>query len=98
MPAVYNAKDVHHAVEMAEGFRSQGRYDWFRGQVQPWSPHSTLFRVFESKDKERIERAQKRIASFVLWARHTQGLEAIAEDRDALIAVAQHYGIPTHYI
>jgi FRG domain len=68
--------------------------------VQCWPSSFSLFRVFQfqAKDDQQIRRAAERIDSFVRWAGITPGLEPIAKDHDALLAVAQHYGIPTHYI
>lgn len=35
---------------------------------------------------------------FLHWVRTTNGLQALASNLDMTIAVAQHYGIATHFI
>lgn len=39
-----NAANVEEAVAIAEIFKAEGRYDWFRGQLREWTPSSSLER------------------------------------------------------
>lgn len=92
----FEARDVHHAVEMAESFKKEGRYDWFRGQTQPWPPRSSAHR--KAKTGEEFKELQRIFYSFEDWVKVTPGLEMLAKNDDAIMAVAQHYGIATHFI
>ena len=98
---VYRARDVEEAVQMAEEFRVEGKYDWFRGQSNAnWHPSTTLYRAIASGDGDYLKSYQQRIGNFVHWARETPQARHLADpaNRDQLFAVLQHYGIPTHYL
>ena len=95
---VYQAANVEEAVEMATRFREEGRYNWFRGQVQSWPPYSSLFRVNHGDDTDLQKRAQRRIEMFLGWLSQTPQLQSLLANVDSAGIVAQHYGIPTNYI
>lgn len=98
---IYQARDVEEAVQIAEGFRGEGKYDWFRGQLNAgWNPSTTLFRAITSGDSDYLKNYEQRIGNFVQWARTTPQAEHLANpaNRDQLYAVLQHYGIPTNYL
>lgn len=90
--------DVEEAIELAEEFRRQGTYDWFRGQVEPWPPHTSLMRLYEQRGPAQVEHVKAKLGRFKDFLRSHRELWEIAEDRNALFAVAQHYGIPTNYL
>ncbi len=87
------AKDVNQAVQMATEMRDAGEYQWFRGQTCNWTLQSSLARRHDSHDKE-ISRANL----FLNWVQLTDGLETLSSNLDSAVAVAQHYGIATHFI
>lgn len=93
MVKVYEANSSQEAVALARDFLREGRYDWFRGQVScEWFVVPSLFRDTDmTSSNERLDR-------FFGWIRSTKGLEALARDETAMYAVAQHYGIPTHFV
>lgn len=99
MSEIFRVTDVDAAIELASEFRDQKRYDWFRGQVRAeWRPHSRLMRL-QQLDPSAWETVHKpRLLRFGEWLQKTPGLEAIGDDRDAAFAVAQHHGLPTHYL
>ena len=90
---VYEASSSQEAVALARHFLREGRYDWFRGQVSnEWFVVPSLFRNTDmTSSNERLDR-------FFVWVRSTKGLQALASDETAMYAVAQHYGIPTHFV
>ena len=90
---LYEANDVASAVKMAEEMKKRGTHDWFRGQTRNWTLQSSLNRNPE-KYVESVERAKQ----FSGWVGSTPGLEPLWEDVDGTVAVAQHYGLPTHFI
>ena len=95
---VYRAASLEEAIDMAIAFQKEGRYDWFRGQVHPWPPHSSLLRLMTQEPQQWQERIKPRLMRLSEWMSRTPGLEDMAKAPDAFFAVAQHYGIPTHYI
>jgi hypothetical protein len=40
----------------------------------------------------------EKVARYEAWVKHTPGLENLAANTDAAIAVAQHYGLPTNFV
>ncbi|MEO0988977.1 MAG: FRG domain-containing protein [Cyanobacteria bacterium J06639_14] len=94
MATTYKVSSNRDALALAHQFRREGRYDWFRGQVSSeWSVVPSLLR-----DGVDLTSAEKRLDRFFGWVQSTRGLEAIASDETAMYAVAQHYGIPTHFV
>jgi hypothetical protein len=65
-----------------------------------WPPHSSLRRVLDSRDSERQELAARRIGMFKKWLGTIQELQYLQKEEfiHDFAAIAQHYGIPTHYI
>jgi len=86
------AKDVGEAITIAEEFKLEGRYRWFRGQIRNWTLISSLNRHSDHASELR------RIKHFLAWVKGTKGLEHLAAHLDSAIAVAQHHGLPTHFI
>ncbi|SRR5579871_2172888 len=94
--ATHSAANVEEAVELANRFREEGRYNWFRGQAKDWPPHSSLFRT--RTDPELQTLALRRLSMFLNWLRKTPQLQGLIDNPDKAFVIAQHYGIPTHYI
>jgi hypothetical protein len=93
--AVVRAADVTEAVAVAERLKALGEAQWFRGQTRDWPKLApTIWRL----PPERIEDAKQQFARLADWAQLTRGLEALSADPDALLAVAQHYGVPTPFV
>lgn len=97
---VYEASDVEEAVELANKFKTEGHYNWFRGQVQDWPLYSSLGRIKFSGDDESMEIAYFRIALFSKWVSERAELRYLIDPNrvNDFYAIAQHYGIPTNYI
>ncbi|NTX26719.1 FRG domain-containing protein [Burkholderia pyrrocinia] len=90
---------VEEAVELALCFKQEGRYDWFRGQVQAkWKPSSSMERAIKRGEKH--ESLVQRIMQFLSWAKTVPALSYLADpvNRDQAFAILQHYGFPTTYI
>jgi FRG domain len=101
MTEIYRAENVEAAVEMAERFKDEGLYDWFRGQTQAWPPYSAYVRL--GRDLEKRKLADERVDHFSAWLANTSELHAYADidqekNLDTVTAIMQHYGIPTNYI
>lgn len=91
MPQIYQARSVESALEKAEGFRQSGRYDWFRGQLHAWPLRPSLFRDSGGTFQDKVERVNR----FGNWVAATAGIEKLKRNQDLLLAVAQHYELPT---
>jgi hypothetical protein len=98
MPKIYEVSNVNDAVELAYKFKEEGTYNWFRGQVIDYLPHSSLHR--KSSNPENTESIDFQYNLFIRWVKGTPELEYLLEEKNVhqLEAIMQHYGIPTHYI
>ncbi|HYK89187.1 MAG TPA: FRG domain-containing protein [Acidobacteriota bacterium] len=86
---------VFEAIERAEALKGAGAYDLFRGQPRDWRP---LRASLARKSADERERAIERIARFAAWADTVPEMAHGANDKDELLGIAQHYGIPTNYM
>lgn len=88
------ASSVEEAVKIAKELKNSGRTYWFRGQAKEWTLQSSLNRLHQI-DRDLV---MKKLERYVNWVKCTPGLEYLAENEDAVFAIAQHYGIPTTFI
>jgi hypothetical protein len=94
-PASVYASDVSEAVAVAERLKALGNAHWFRGQNRDWPKLApTIWRL----PPERLEGAKQQFARLTEWAQLTPGLEELSSDPESLLAVAQHYGVPTPFM
>lgn len=91
---IRHCKDLAEAIAIAQAMKAGGSADWFRGQVRNWPLQSAFVR----RGPAEREAALDRIATFKAWIEREPALADIAADDDAVIAVAQHYGLPTNFI
>ena len=91
---IYSVSGLAEAVELAEELRASRMCDWFRGQTRNWPLQSSFVR----RDNAGQEVARERLARFHGWLQGVPELDAIAANTDAVLAVAQHYGIPTNLV
>jgi hypothetical protein len=92
---VVRVANISEAVKVADALRTCGEAQWFRGQVADWPKLAPTYRRL---DEDAIQVTQDRLQRFNMWIRATPGLDELAGDPDKLIAVAQHYGIPTTFL
>ncbi len=93
--AIVRAVDVTEAVAVAERLKELGEALWFRGQTRDWPKLApTIWRL----PPESVESAKRQFSRLADWAQRTPGLEELSADPDALLAVAQHYGVPTPFL
>jgi FRG domain-containing protein len=90
----YTAVNLEEALLTAERLRSMGRVTWFRGQTRNWPLLSTFVRKTPTEQSAALER----FARFWDWLQSVPALASIAADKDAALAVAQHYGLATNLI
>ncbi|MGD9563181.1 MAG: FRG domain-containing protein [Pyrinomonadaceae bacterium] len=86
-------ENVIEAVKLASKWKTQGKYDWFRGQTHLWPVTPTI-----ARPKVKFEDVSEKLCRYEAWLKHTPGLEYLAQNVDMALAVAQHYGIPTSFV
>lgn len=94
-PRFHIVNNIDEAVELANNLKEKGVYDLFRGQVKNWPLKSSFGRQIDNNKKHE---ALEKMARFESWVKRTKGLEELAKHPDDMIAVAQHYGIPTNFV
>jgi hypothetical protein len=82
--------DLESALELAHHYQRTGAFDLFRGQTADWPLQPKIFRpgVDPVIARERLEQ-------FTAWAERSTELQSLHCNEDAMLAIAQHYGIPT---
>jgi hypothetical protein len=93
--SIIRVDNVAEAVRLAEKSKRSGDYDWFRGQTRNWPVRPSFMRL---KDESSRQAALEKLGRYEAWVKSTPGLEHLASDTDAAIAVAQHYGLPTNFV
>lgn len=91
--------NIEEAIDLAEDFKRQGKYNWFRGQeCTDWLPSSSLERKLRGGSN--IEELNEEVIRFLHWANRIPELAYLNDpsNEHALYAILQHYGYPTSYI
>jgi hypothetical protein len=88
--AIYHASNVNDAIRLAEQLKQQGDFDLFRGQIRNFPILPSLFRPGVDRN-----RAIERLNQFGGWVHSTVELASLHNNPDAILAVAQHYGLKT---
>lgn len=86
--------NVKEAVALAKKFKSEGKFNVFRGQARNWDVFSTLHRI---KEKD-FQRSKDKIERFIFFISQNEDLVSYMDDFNSVFAIAQHYGLPTNYI
>jgi len=95
MGRIAHVSDVRQAIDLALRKRDAGEYDWFRGQAKNYP----LAPSFARRTEPERQRALEKLGRFESWVHNTPGLEELAEaGADHVLAVAQHYGLPTQFL
>jgi FRG domain-containing protein len=94
----HRVRDVEEAIELAQRFCEDGTYNWFRGQTKPWPPYTSLTRLLLSGGDDQLEPIKAQLGRLDGFMQLHPELQKIVEDRNAFFSVAQHYGLPTHYL
>ena len=92
--SIYRVQTRSQAIELAQEFQKENRYDLFRGQSRDWKVVTSFTRLNRTKR----ETALAKMGRFFYWVETTAGLEYLWNQTDQIIAVAQHYGIPTNFL
>jgi len=95
MSEIYRVENIEKAIELAQEFKVNGKYNLFRGQARNWSVKSTMGRL--TSESERNQAIEKLKRLYYYLGNYKSSTKYI-EDIDWFFAVAQHYGLPTAYI
>jgi FRG domain len=88
--AVYYASNIKKAVQVAKQLQKDGHYDIFRGQIRSLPIRPSIFRPGVDRDA-----AVERLKKFSHWIQSMPELSSMHRNLDAIMAVAQHYGLKT---
>src|SRR5215218_5747895 len=90
----HRAPNLEAALALAERMKRSGDASWFRGQTRSWPVLSSFIRKEPADRRAAIER----FGFFQSWIQSVSALAEIARDEDAILAVAQHYGLATNLV
>ena len=90
----YNVDSIEEALTLCEQFKTNGKYNWFRGQDKNYRLCSSAARL----DKPKRNLSHQKLTRFANWAGNTDGLRRLSQNVDDIIGVAQHYHIPTNFV
>ncbi|MES3006736.1 MAG: FRG domain-containing protein [Pseudomonadota bacterium] len=84
------ADDVLSAIRLAEELKKSGKYDLFRGQRHTFDIRPSVARLGVD-----LNEARKQLNDFARWVHKTPDLQSMHNNENAILAVAQHYGLKT---
>ncbi|MFA5204210.1 MAG: FRG domain-containing protein [Lentisphaeria bacterium] len=95
MSIIKRVKNIEEAITLTMEGKRSGQWDLFRGQISAkWSVTSSIERLSKVEQKTEI----RQLKLFLHWAITTKGMERFIYNKDALFAIAQHYGLKTNFI
>lgn len=89
---------VQEGLDLAWHWQANGKADWFRGQVFPWPPRSSLARWRQQQERGETWSSSPALFRFLAWAERLPEMSTISNDESKLTAIAQHFGIPTDFV
>lgn len=84
------ADDVWSAIRLAEELKEAGKYDLFRGQRHTFDIRPSVARLGVDPNE-----AREQLNDFAMWVHRTPDLQSLHNNENAILAVAQHYGLKT---
>jgi hypothetical protein len=87
---VHHVRDVFSAVRLAKRLREAGEFDMFRGQVFNYELRPSAHRSGANPSE-----VVANLNDFAAWVKQTPELGSLHDNRDFILAVAQHYGMAT---
>jgi len=86
-------KNISSAIQLAERLKESGEYDLFRGQRHTFPIQPTAGR--SGVDQQAVN---DQLNEFASWVHETPDLKSLHGNKNAILAVAQHYGLKTHLL
>jgi FRG domain len=87
------AKSLATALKLVRHLKSSGKYDLFRGQNHTYPLCPSI-----ARHPEAIQTNTALLNRFASWVHERDSLSSLHDNRDAIMAVAQHYGMPTPFL
>jgi hypothetical protein len=84
------SKNAEAAVKLAQELKLTGEYDFFRGQKSTYDIQPSVSRIGVDKNAAAVK-----LAEFAYWVNNTPELSSLHGNYNAILAVAQHYGLKT---
>lgn len=84
------ADSAWSAIEFAEQLKESGQYDLFRGQRHTYDIQPSVLRAGVD-----TRASQEQLNNFAIWVHATPDLNSLHGKENAILAVAQHYGLRT---
>lgn len=94
MGKTYRVSNSQEALNLANKFKSQGRFNLFRGQNEDWPLVPSVYRL----SNEKKEKARQRLLRLMDYLYSIPETVEYADSADLISTIAQHYGIPTDFI
>lgn len=92
----FTATDVESALALARALQAAGEYQFFRGQENSaWQALPSFLRISDDVEQRTAQIRVARLLSYIRAATQSQSIEY---SDDALIAIGQHYGLPTTFL
>jgi hypothetical protein len=93
---IYKVNSVEEAISLANSFKSENKYDLFRGQSRDWEAISTIQRLTDETKREKIQKFNRLYDYF----KNNELLKYYVKNglTPEFFAIAQHYELPTNYI
>jgi hypothetical protein len=87
---IYRVRDVNEAIALAEQFKKEHRYHYFRGQRDArWSLEPSFGRL----DQAGQEKHREELSYFASWAKSAAEVVPYLQSDDQILAAAQHHGV-----
>ena len=94
MHKTYRVNSPAEALDLARELQKNRIYELFRGQNEDWPLVASIYRLSAKKRRE----AAERLCLFQAFLSRHNSTQRYAKDLDYVVAIAQHYGIPTDFI
>lgn len=94
MAKIYYVETPREALELALKFKKSKKFNLFRGQNEDWPLVASINRLSSSKRKKAVDK----LLAFKLFLSKYKFSEEYVDNLDYMMAIGQHYGIPTDFI
>jgi FRG domain len=89
----HHAKSLDAALKLVRYLKQSGTYDLFRGQNHTYPLCPSI-----ARRPEALHANMALLSRFASWVHEHHSLSSLHDNRDAIMAVAQHYGMPTPFL
>ena len=94
MGKIYRVNSPQEALDLANKFKKQGRFNLFRGQNEDWPLIPSIHRL----SPQNREKARQRSWMLMDYLYSIPETVKYADSANLTLGIAQHYGIPTDFV